>query len=454
MTLISARAFEVSSSLSALLRKHVTRVTLDGFAIQIPPGDVDADSGERGSRLGGLPRPGMNASLRQVVIDELIADNATLTILPRRPDRPPKVWRMHELHLQSVGPAQAMPFRSVLTNGVPPGEIDTAGTFGPWNVDDPGATPIEGTFTFDQADLSVFKGIAGTLSSHGDFTGSLERLVVRGRTSTPDFTVTIGAHPMPLDTIYSAVVDATNGDTTLDRIDATFLNTSLVATGGVYGKSGVRGRQVELVVTMDAGRLEDVLQLVVNTPKPTMLGGLQLQTRMEIPPGDRDIVDKLRLAGTFHIAGGHFTDPGVQTRINSLSRRAQGKPGDESIHVTSDFTGTFALGNGRLALRPLRFDVPGALVELVGNYGLRDGSLALAGDVLFDAKMSQAVGGWKAFLLKPVDPLFRRNGRTFVPVTIGGFRGAPKFGFDRGRLFNRDAPPRPPAVSTPDRPSR
>jgi hypothetical protein len=195
---------------------------------------------------------------------------------------------------------------------------------------------------------------------------------------------------------------------------------------------------------MDRARLEDVLRLAVNTPKPTMTGGLTLQTTFDLPPGDVDVVEKLLLDGSFSVTNGRFTNAEVQKKINSLSGRAQGKDEDEWKRVSSDFRGTFKLGSGRLALSPLRFDVPGALVEVRGAYNLRRETLSFAGHVMMDAKVSQAVGGWKAFLLKPFDPLFRRNGRTFIPVTIGGTRSDPRFGVDVKRVFNKDAPATPP----------
>lgn len=173
-----------------------------------------------------------------------------------------------------------------------------------------------------------------------------------------------------------------------------------------------------------------------------MTGALTLKTTLDLPPGDGrlDVVDRLNLKGTFTITGGRFTDPGVQTKVRSLSGRARGKPGDQSA-VRSNFAGQFALDNGSLRLSPLRFDVPGAMVQIAGHYGLRRGSLAFAGQVLMDAKVSQAVGGWKSFLLKPFDGLFRKKGRTFIPITISGFRAEPKFGVDRRRIFDKDAPP-------------
>ena len=54
-----------------------------------------------------------------------------------------------------------------------------------------------------------------------------------------------------------------------------------------------------------------------------------------------------------------------------------------------------------------------------------------------DAKISQTVTGFKSLLLKIVDPLFRRNGRTVVPLRISGTRNNPKFGVSVGRVLRR-----------------
>ena len=450
--LIAVRQFTVSSSLTSLFRSHVEDVALDGLEIQLPPKDRDTDGATdgdaatrttdtgAGTRAPDAPGERTARLARQIVIDRLTADDSTLTLLRRDPTRPPRVWRMHRLRMQSVGATKAMPFQTILTNAVPPGEIDTKGTFGPWNADEPSLTPIEGSFVFEKADLGVFKGLDGTLSSRGEFKGPLERLDVRGHTITPDFTITLGNHPVLLEADYHAVVDATNGNTSLERVDATFGQTSLVAIGGVYEMPGQKGRRVSLTITMDRGRLDDVLPLAIDAPKPVMTGGLAMTSTLELPPGDRDVVDKLQLQGRFRISDGRFTNPVVQTRIDALSGRAQ--TGNEKVaHVASQFVGDFALGDGRLVLRPVQFDVPGAIVNVIGQYGLRRGSLAFAGHVQMDASMSQAVGGWKGLVLKPFDSLFRRDGRTFVPITITGLRGSPKFGLDRGRLFNKDKPP-------------
>src|SRR5207302_3548230 len=94
----------------------------------------------------------------RIVIDELEAPQSQLVVLRRDPDKGPRIWYMHKLRLQHVGVQSAMPFDASLTNAVPPGQIETKGSFGPWNRSVPGETPLDGRFTFDNADLGVFHG--------------------------------------------------------------------------------------------------------------------------------------------------------------------------------------------------------------------------------------------------------------------------------------------------------
>ena len=127
-----------------------------------------------------------------VIIDSLDSADARLVIIPRKKDKDPKVWAIHTLHMTNLGANQSMPYDAVLTNAVPPGEIKTSGHFGPWQTDEPGNTPLGGTFAFDKANLAVFKGIGGTLSSRGSFGGSLNWIDVNGETDTPDFVINVG----------------------------------------------------------------------------------------------------------------------------------------------------------------------------------------------------------------------------------------------------------------------
>ena len=435
--LVTVKSFTMHTSLMSAWRRRVDHVRLEGLEIQIPPDDDDDDVERVVATTGTHLFKGP-----QVVVDELDADNAKLVIIPRDRSRLHRTWVMHRLRVQNVAVNGEMPFESTLTNAVPPGEIVTSGTFGPWHRDDPGHTPIEGRVTFDNADLGVFKGISGTLASTGTYSGRLETIRAIGETDVPNFKTDVGGHEIALHASYDAVIDGTNGDTRLDRVDAKFLNTSLTATGGIYDVEGVKGRDVKMAVVIDNGRLEDVMRLAVKAGKPPLTGGLRLQCSFVIPASEMNVVDKLRLDGRFSIGGGRFTNAGVQRRINEMSLRASGKLAkakeqEIAAAVASDFKGRFELKDGVLRLPTLVFDIPGAAVKLSGVYSLRPETLAFTGNLYMDAKISQTVTGWKSMLLKIADPLFRDNGQTVVPIRISGTRSAPAFGMDIGRVFKK-----------------
>jgi len=249
--------------------------------------------------------------------------------------------------------------------------------------------------------------------------------------------VRVSGHTVRLKTKYRAIVDATNGDTILERIDATFLHTSLVARGGVYDVEGVHGRLVTLDIDMPSGRLEDIMHMAVKTSQPPMTGGLRLRTNFNLPPGDADVVDKLKLDGAFTIDDGRFTNAEVRQKINELSRRASAKESKAAPQAASHFSGRFELADGRLALSTLTFNVPGAIVELSGQYSLTREILAFNGSLYMDAKVSQTTTGRKSLMLKVVDPMFRKDVRTVIPIKIGGTRDEPSFGMDARRVFRR-----------------
>jgi len=433
--LIAIKRFTVDAGVAGLLRRHVAHVALDGLDIEIPPGGDEQDASHE---LSNRAAADAGEFERTVVIDTLDAADGQVATVPKQPNKAPKVWAIHALRLHNVGVQQAMPFEATLTNAIPPGEIDTRGTFGPWQPDDPGKTALEGDFTFARADLSIFHGISGILSAHGSFGGTLERIEVRGETETPDFSVRLGGHQFPLHAAYRTIVDGTNGDTRLERIDATFLESVLTARGSVVdAPAAVHGRIVSLDVAMDRARIEDVMQMAVKGAPP-MRGGLRLTTKFVLPPGETDVADRLRLDGQFAIARARFTNFDVQSRIDELSRRSRGKPDSAQDRVVSDFDGRFKLGDGRLSAPALSFSVPGARVELAGQYALRPETLDFRGRLLMDAKVSQTQTGVKSLLLKVVDPLFkRRGGGSVIPIHVRGPRSDPDFGIDVRRVFKR-----------------
>jgi hypothetical protein len=326
-----------------------------------------------------------------------------------------------------------MPFQATLTNPVPTGLIETKGSFGPWHAPEPGDTPLNGHYTFRNVDLNTIKGIAGTLSSEGEFSGKLAEIDVRGKTSTPNFSIDVGGRPVPLDTQFHAVVDGTNGDTYLRQVDAKFLDTALTATGAITSQRGVKGRTIKVDVHMDQGKIDDALRLAVRSANPVMSGALALEASLLIPPGPAKVADRMQLDGQFAIKEARFTDPDVHTKLVTLSRRSQGKDADApAARVLSNMRGQFALNDGVVRFRTLTFDVPGAAVHLAGDYRLRSEELNFAGTLSMQATISEAAGGGiKGTLLKAVDPIFKKDGHgAVIPIRIHGKRDHPEFGLD------------------------
>ena len=198
-----------------------------------------------------------------MIIDRFEAPDTVITLIPKRAGKQPKVFTVHHLVMDRLGINQTIPYIATLTNPVPKGEIETSGTFGPWNVAHPARTPITGKYVFENANLGTIDGIAGTLRSAGELHGPINRIQVEGVTETPDFQIDVGGAPVPLTTRFTAIVDGSDGDTYLTRVDAKILNSDLTAHGAVIGFEGVRGRQVEVDVTMPNGRIEDLLALTV-----------------------------------------------------------------------------------------------------------------------------------------------------------------------------------------------
>jgi hypothetical protein len=166
-----------------------------------------------------------------------------------------------------------------------------------------------------------------------------------------------------------------------------------------------------------------------------------MTTHFVLPPGHVDVVDKLRLDGRFAIGRARFRNYDVQAKINELSHRGRGRDRDEpKDSIVSNLEARFTLAGGELALTDLRFAVPGAVVTLAGRYALRSEALDFHGRLLMDASVSETTSGLKRFLLKPIDPLFRkRGGGSAVPIKVTGTREKPDFGLEVGRVFKDKA---------------
>jgi hypothetical protein len=422
-------SFEVDLGVLFEPKKTVQLVTLEGMEINIPP------KGERPS----FDSDGDSSAPSGVNIERVEVTDATLTILPKRIDRKPLRFDIHQLTLESTSDEVGMKYDASLTNAKPPGEILSEGHIGRWVAEEPGDTPLDGKYSFDNADLGVFSSIAGILDSTGEFEGTLSEINVVGEASVPDFRLRLSDNAVPLHTKFEVMVDGTNGDTILKPVVARLGTTDFTTSGAVIKNEGEDKRTISLDVLMPAGNLGDVLRLAMKGA-PFMEGKITLKTSIDIPPLEGKVREKLRLNGNFQVKEARFLTGSVQDKVDTLSRRGQGDPKNEEIdNVVSGMKGVFDLENEVITFKSLSFGVPGAVVDLTGNYHFGQ-EIDFHGTLKLDAKVSQTMSGWKRWLLKPVDPFFAKNGAgTFIRIKVDGTADEPKFGRDTGDKDKKDA---------------
>ena len=430
--IIAIRAFTIGSTLRELWERRIDRVYLEGLEIVIPP--------RRGADMPSLTPTTSPSDAKgnepDVFIRELVTENSLLTIMSKRPDKGPRVFHLRRLRFENLEFSKKTPFEGTLTNPTPAGEIAVVGAFGPWQGEAPSLTPIEGSFLFD-ADLGTIKGIGGALHAEGTFGGPLEYIRTSGRTRTEGFHLSRGGARFPLIVDYDAIVDGTNGDTRLERVDGRLAESHITARGEIVRVAGAKGRRITLDTTTTGGRLEDFIKLTTRVQMSPMVGRVNAKAKLDIPPGEAEVIDRMDLDGTFEVQRALFTSEAIQDRIDELSRRGRGRPTDQSIdNVASNLRGSFRLKDGRMTLRSLSFSVQGAEVRLAGDYDVRSGRLDFKGELRLQARASRTQTGWKSLVLRLFDPLLDGDGAgTVLPISITGTRDQPKFGADIKRAI-------------------
>jgi hypothetical protein len=428
--LLTVERIRIEGSFSGLFRQHVARVVAEGMHIMVPAKGT-------GEHFETPQRP-------EVQIDDVVADGAILEVASSDPEKGPLKFSFHEFTLSHAGGNGPASFRAKLSNPEPPGEISTTGKFGPWNADNVGKTPVSGEYSFEHADLGVFHGINGLLSSSGKFDGELDHIEVDGTTDVPLFAVTISSHQVDLRTQFHAVVNGENGDTFLQQVAATFGKTTVWTAGSVAGESGQAGKTATLDLAAKDGRIQDMLLLFAQSPHAPMSGIVSFKAKVSLPPGERRFLEKVELQGDFGIDSGSFTQSDTQQGVNSLSQGAKGEDHGKSDKdkkdesdpetVLSDLKGHVELKNGTARFSNLSFSVPGALAQMRGTYNLLNEKIDLRGTLKTEAEVSKTTNGVKALMLKVLDPFFKnkhREGYT-APVKITGTYEHPAFGLDLG----------------------
>lgn len=414
---------------------HVTSARLDGLAIYIPArGRASLKDSFEDNHEVASNEPGNDQAHLSFLIDTITADQTLLEIEPKAAGKDPLDYDIRKLIMHPVGPEQAMSFRATLINAKPPGLIESNGSFGPWQKDDPRSTAVGGSYIFKKADLGVFKGITGTLASTGNYGGVLQHIEVNGTTDVPNFALKAGGAAVHLTTKFHSIVNGTDGDTLLDPVDARFLHSEFICRGGVVHQPGKPGKTVSLDASAPRARMEDILKLVMGGT-PVVSGNVDFASKIVIPPGPGTVLKKLRMDGRFALLSADFTSHQVAQRLLILSNRARGiskseaEQGQGPDMVASNLRGRFTLAGSTARFSQLSFQVPGALIRLNGSYGVESEKIDMSGIFRMQATLSQTQSGIKQLLLMPFNKLFEKDGAGFeAPITITGTRNHPEIG--------------------------
>ncbi len=427
--LITVRTLIVKASYIGMLRpqKHLDEVKVVGLHVTVPPKNPNGQP----SPVMPLTDSNKNDTL---AIGEISTDDAVLEFMASRAGGDPFKMDIHRLTLSHVGGSGSITFRASLENTEPPGEIHSTGQVGPWNEDDPGSTPVSGSYNYESANLGVFEGIAGTLSSKGKFGGTLGRIETEGAVNVPDFRVSGSKHTVQLSSEFRALVDGTNGDTYLQAVKSHFERTTALASGRVTGQPGQHGKAVALEMTVNDGRIDDLLRLVTEEQNPSMTGSARFRASIKVPPGPPGFLKKLGFEGDFGLGNDRFTDAAVQAPLNKLTESGRGEDKKQQAEdpetVLSNLKGHVSVKNGIATLSNVSFSAPGTFAQIRGTYNLLTHAVNLQGLLRTNGKLSDTTSGFKAVVLKAVSPLLKKKTMTVVPFSITGTSMQPSFGLD------------------------
>jgi hypothetical protein len=434
--LLSVKSFRFHVSLLDLLnqRLHVETLHVAGLELHVPPSQPAA------------PAAPANNSPVTASIGHILCTDAHIYLAPSQPGAAPLHFDVDNLDLKDLSTTTAIPYAADIVYARPAVRVHVAGSFGPWAAANPGATPLAGTYSTSTVDLSAIAGLGGKLTSSGQFSGELEGVMVDGKVASPNLALEEGAHPVTMDATFHLTVDGTTGDTTFAPIQVNLPRGQFLAQGTMHilpGEGPGSGPDIQADVTVPRGRIEELLEIGTNTRPTLMSGALALHAHLHVPPGPRNVEQKMQATGSLTVDGITMGDPKLQQSINSLSGLTRGNlsalrgvlpvGGAAAAPVTSNITATFALADGLMTVPSLIYTVPGSHVQLAGVYSLGRNAFEFKGHYIPGSggtpqpQAARPAGKFSlGSLLSKAAPMLLKVTGIQVPVAITGAGGRVK----------------------------
>jgi hypothetical protein len=407
---------------------HLAEIEVDGLRVRVP----------------GRTEPmkwteAANGTASKVSVGRVITNGAVLEIEEAGSEEALK-FEIHKLVVESISARGAMSYEVSMGIPEPPGELESKGSFGPWQHGDIGKIPLRGSANLSAAKLDKFPGLGGTIRSDERFVGTLERVEVTGDASAPDFELKSAGHKVQLGTQFDFMVNATKGEAEVKGIVGQVGRTTIHLRGGVMDVKDDH-REAALDFSITDGRAEDLLWVFSSAGKTAMFGTALCSGHVRMKKFGEGFLDALQANGKFEVKDGHFQPP-IQKKTNEMSARASGKKiksGTEPPEApVENLSSDVEIHNGVAHLSSTYFQVPGARARVEGTYKLDNSQVDLHGNLWTDASLSDNTTGIKGMLVEPLDPLFRRkHAGAMMGVSMTGDIHSPTIGT---ALAKRKAP--------------
>jgi AsmA-like protein len=405
--LITIQRLTIRSNFFALLHRHVSIIRVEGMRMNWQ---------KEQNKPGSTSPP--------TVVDRLIADNAVLEV----PDGSAKGLRFmfHKFEVRNLRGRGQSSFAAELDNPLPHGLLHVSGHFGPWDRTAPARTALDGEYTLEKADLSVFHAVAGMLSSKGRFGGTFDNLAVQGQASTPELTVVSTNHGLPLQADFMARVNGAVGDVFLPRVKAQFGNDDLDVQGSI-ARSPEGRRVASLEIHCNHGRIEDTFYPFIHLPQAAVTGAVRFRMHVTIPPGTEKFEKKIGLSSTFDIENARFTHKQTQRKLSKLAQAPRQTEPDAT--APASIRGRVSVEDGVARFSELRIEDQDAWANFHGEFRLLDQGVNLHGQLKTATSLAKTTHGIKAIFARVIEPFFKKKPHeTVVPVRIGGTYSRPQFG--------------------------
>jgi hypothetical protein len=392
-------------------------IRLGGLHVQIPP------PGTKARRLAF--NQGMVASSSQKIqIETIVADGTTLDFLADG-GKPPLRFQFPVLQVHNVQETQPLSFSARVLIPKPQGTALANGSVGPFRTNDYGSTPLSGTYSLEDADLSTVHGVSGHAAGSGRYGGTFSRMEIFGQASIPDFRAA-SAHKVRLDATYHVAVGGTNGDIEIQETQVKTGGSVITASGSVVGKPN----KVNFTIATKNSRVEELLRMV-EQGEPSVRGKVSFQAAVSLKNGREPFLQRLNLKGGISLAQVSFAKPDTQHNMNAFAARVEKDPPADSKNdpppVTAIASSPTTFHDGMAYFPDIHVAFPGTEAYLRGTFNLLDTRIHFTGKVDLQRDISHSATGWKSVLLKPLNPFFRHNDAgAIVSIAVTGTASHPK----------------------------